>query len=329
MHLQDLINDVLDVQQIEQGLMVLQRQPVDLAALVAEVVALLQPLAQSRQVNLGPPPAGPVWVLADPQRLRQVLLNLGSNAIKYNRPGGGVRWLQAESVQDPPAGHELQLHDDGMGMSALQLARLFQPFERLGRERSGIEGTGLGLVIARRLVEAQGGRITVHSQPAQGTTVQLWLPAALAPHPAAVPAPAPAPAAPPAAGALQAGGAPRRVLLVEDDPLSALLFGEALRAHTGLALRVAGNAETALALAAQWQPELLVIDGHLPDAKGHELLARLRLLPGLAEVPAVMATADAMPADREAALARGFVAHWPKPLDVRHLPVQLGALLAG
>lgn len=329
MHLQDLINDVLDVQQIEQGLMVLQRQPVDLAALVGEVVAMLQPLAQSRQVHLGPPPAGPAWVLADLQRLRQVLLNLGSNAIKYNRPGGGVRWLQAEAVQGRLAGHELQLHDDGIGMSALQLARLFQPFERLGRERTGIEGTGLGLVIARRLVEAQGGRIAVQSQPAQGTKVQLWLPAAPAPGPGAGAAQAVAPAGVPVAVAAPAGTAPRRVLLVEDDPLSALLFGEALRAHTGLVLRVAGNGETALALAAQWQPELLVIDGHLPDAKGHELLAQLRRLPGLDAVPAVIATADAMPADREAALARGFIAHWPKPLDVRHLPAQIVALLAG
>lgn len=323
-HLHRLINDVLDVQQVEQGVLVLQRLPVDLVAMVAEVNSLLGPLAEEAGVQLGPPPQAGAWVLADPQRVRQVLLNLGSNAVKYNRPGGVVHWtLAPERLQDAAAWC-LQIEDKGLGMEAQQLARLFQPFERLGRENSGIEGTGLGLVISHRLVEALGGRISVHSRLGHGTRVQVSLPAADASTqgPAEAPPGAVSQAEPEAAE-----GRARRVLLVEDDSLSALLFSEALRLQAGFDLRVAGSAAEALAQVGGWRPELMVIDGHLPDAKGHELLQRLRGLPGLATVPAVMATADAMPADRDAALARGFQAHWPKPLDVRQLPAQLMALL--
>ena len=319
-HLHRLINDVLDVQQVEQGVLVLQRLTVDLAAMVAEVNSLLGPQAERAGVRLGPAPEGTAFVNADPQRLRQVLLNLGSNAVKYNSGGGGVRWALSPLPLDGAAAWCLEIEDDGLGMDAQQLARLFQPFERLGRENSGIEGTGLGLVIARRLVEAMGGCIRVHSQPGEGTRAQVQLPAAEAP--AKVPAAAPRPVP-----AMAGGERLRRVLLVEDDTLSALLFSEALRLQPGFELKVAGSAAEALAQVADWWPELMVIDGNLPDAKGHELLQRLREVPGLAAVPAVMATADAMPADRDAALARGFVAHWPKPLDVRHLPAQLLALM--
>ena len=331
-HLHQLINDVLDVQQVEQGVLVLQRLPVDLAATVAEVNSLLAPQAEQVDVRLGPAPEAAAWVLADPQRLRQVLLNLGSNAVKYNRAGGHVRWTLAPLWLDGASAWCLQIEDDGLGMDPQQLARLFQPFERLGRENSGIEGTGLGLVIARRLVEALGGRITVHSSMGQGTCVQVQLPATAAPAetasqvphlPVQTAAQTAAHTAVPAARERR----PRRVLLVEDDSLSALLFSEALRQQPGFELQVAGSAAEALAQVSGWLPELLVIDGHLPDAKGHELLQRLRGLPGLDSVPAVMATADAMPTDREAALARGFQAHWPKPLDVRHLPAQLLGML--
>lgn len=319
-HLHRLINDVLDVQQVEQGVLVLQRLTVDLSAMVAEVNSLLGPLADEAGVRLGPAPEAAAFVLADPQRVRQVLLNLGSNAVKYNRAGGAVRWELAPVLLDDAAAWCLQLEDDGLGMDVQQLARLFQPFERLGRENSGIEGTGLGLVISHRLVEALGGRISVHSLPGQGTRVQVHLPAA--PAPSDLPRPPLQPAVP-----AELDVRLRRVLLVEDDTLSALLFSEALRLQPGFELRVAGSAAEALAQVGGWLPELMVIDGHLPDAKGHELLQRLRGLPGLAAVPAVMATADAMPADRDAALARGFQAHWPKPLDVRQLPAQLRAQL--
>ena len=319
-HLRDLINDVLDLQQVEQGVLALARQPLDLAGAVRDASALLGALALRDGVQLRVAGDGPAPVLADPQRLRQVLLNLGANAIKYNHRGGSVQWRLAAQERDAQAGWQLQVVDDGLGMDTQQLARLFQPFERLGREASSVEGTGLGLVIARRLVEAHGGSLDITSAAGSGTTVSVWLPRSEA-------------AAPPAADtAPRTTVAPAqqrswRVLYVEDDPLSALLFAEALRAQPQIALRVAVDAPTALESARRWPPDLLVIDGHLPGALGHEVLAALRALPGLAHVPAVMATADAMPADRAAALARGFNAHWPKPLDVRSLAGQLLALL--
>ncbi len=319
-HLRDLINDVLDLQQVEQGALALARQPLDLAAAVRDASALLGAQALRDGVQLRVAGAGPAPVLADPQRLRQVLLNLGSNAIKYNRRGGSVQWRLAAQPRDGQDGWLLQVQDDGLGMDTQQLARLFQPFERLGREASSVEGTGLGLVIARRLVEAHGGALDITSTAGSGTTVGVWLPRAQA-------AAAAAPDSAPKAALAPAPQRAWRVLYVEDDPLSALLFAEALRAHPQIALRVAVDAATALDSATRWAPDLLVIDGHLPGARGHEVLAALRALPGLAHAPAVMATADAMPADRAAALAHGFQAHWPKPLDVRSLGAQLLALL--
>jgi PAS domain S-box-containing protein len=325
-HLRDLINDVLDLQQVEQGMLALQPVPIDLAQAVRDAAALLAPAAQRAGVHqafeLPPRTAAAAAVLADPQRLRQVLLNLGSNAVKYNRRGGSVRWSLAAAERAGQPGWRLALRDQGLGMDAQQLARLFQPFERLGREASSVEGTGLGLVIARRLVQAQGGELAIDSQAGVGTTVSLWLPRTEQALPAATAGP----------GAVPARAAPEqrwRVLYVEDDALSALLMSEALRAQSQIELRVAGDGAAAQALAQQWPPQLLIIDGHLPGSLGHEVLAALRALPGLAQVPAVMATADAMPADREAALARGFVAHWPKPLDVRGLGARVLALLQG
>ncbi|WP_425261765.1 PAS domain-containing hybrid sensor histidine kinase/response regulator [Rubrivivax sp. RP6-9] len=319
-HLRDLINDVLDLQQVEQGVLALSRQPLDLTAAVRDASALLGAQALRDGVQLRVAGDGPAPVLADPQRLRQVLLNLGSNAIKYNRRGGSVQWRLSPQERDAQAGWRLQVVDDGLGMDPQQLARLFQPFERLGREATSVEGTGLGLVIARRLVAAHGGSLDITSVAGSGTTVNVWLPRAEA-------AAAPAADTAPRAAVAPAQQRSWRVLYVEDDPLSALLFAEALRAQPQIALRVAVDAATALESATRWPPDLLVIDGHLPGALGHEVLAALRALPGLAHVPAVMATADAMPADREAALARGFGAHWTKPLDVRSLAAQLLALL--
>lgn len=315
-HLLDLINDVLDLQQVEQGGLALRSAGVDAAALARDVEALLRPQAQRLALATQLDSLDGVHVLADAQRLRQVLLNLGSNAIKYNRPGGRVRW-HAERGDERRWG--IVIEDSGPGLDEAQLARLFRPFERLGRETSGIEGSGLGLVIARRLVEAMAGELTIHSEPGQGTRVTVWLPRADAS--AIVPAAlaAPAPAASQMHGDGDRSGREIRVLYVEDNPLNALLFTEALRRHPELSLRVAADGEEALALALDWQPDLLVIDMHLPGATGTEVLRGLRRLPGLGAVPAVVCSADAMPEDRERALAEGFSGYWTKPLDVRRL----------
>jgi PAS domain S-box-containing protein len=321
-HLLVLINDVLDLQQVEQGTLALRERPVDAEALVREVAALLRPQADKHGVSLQPDVAEGTWVRADVQRLRQVLLNLGSNAIKYNRAGGQVRWQLAAA---DPARWGMVTADTGPGLDTTQLARLFQPFERLGRESTAVEGSGLGLLIARRLVEAMGGALTIDSAPGVGTRVTVWLAREV---PALAAAAPPQPAALPSV-ALSAAGSRRRVLYVEDNPLNVLVFEEALRREPAVELRVAVNAEAALAAVELWTPELLIIDMNLPGATGTDLLQALRRRPALAGVPAVVCSADAMPEDRERALDAGFELYWTKPIDVRALPSAIGAALQG
>ena len=325
-HLLALVNDVLDLQQVEQGALAMRPEALPLADAVQAVCVLLQPQAAAAGVTLDGAATGLAGhVHADRQRLRQVLLNLAANAVQYNRPGGGVRFLRRDG--DPQAGAAvprigLAVEDDGPGLTPDQLGRLFQPFERLGREAGAGDGSGLGLLIARRLTEAMGGELDITSELGRGTRVTVWLPRADAACATAAPDPA---AAPPAAPGRTAPG---RVLYVEDNALNALLFAEALRDAPHVELRVVANAAEALDAAAAWHPDLLVIDGHLPDAKGHQVLERLRALPGLATTPAVMCSADALPEDRARAFARGFSAYWSKPLDVHRLPVDIARLLA-
>jgi len=319
-HLLVLINDVLDLQQVEQGTLALRVGAVDIDAMVREVAALLLPQAQKHGVSLCPALPGPTWVRADAQRLRQVLLNLGSNAIKYNRAGGDVRWLLDSSR---PQRLGLVTIDTGPGMAPGQLSRLFEPFERLGREGSEIEGSGLGLLIARRLAQAMGGTLTIDSTPQVGTRATVWLARAT---PEAAMAPTPQPTGVPRV-ARSAAGSRRRVLYVEDNALNVLLFEEALRREPGVELCVAVSGEQALAMVEHWTPELLIIDLNLPGVTGTELLQALRLRPALASVPAVVCSADAMPEDRARALAAGFDHYWTKPIDVRALPGVIAATL--
>ena len=273
-------------------------------------------------MSLHPAAFAGAWVRADAQRLRQVLLNLGSNAIKYNRAGGEVRWQVDDS---DPARWGVVTADTGPGLDAEQLGRLFQPFERLGHEGSEVEGSGLGLLIARRLVEAMGGTLAMDSTPGVGTRVTVWLPRAM---PAATEVPPPLPAASPGVAPTLAG-ARRRVLYVEDNALNVLLFEEVLRRQPGVELRVAISGEEAMAVVQHWTPELLIIDMNLPGVTGIELLRALRLQPSLAGVPAVVCSADAMPEDRARALAAGFDHYWTKPIDVHALPGAITAALHG
>jgi PAS domain S-box-containing protein len=303
-HLLALIDDVLDLQKIEEGALSLQLHPVDLHDAVTRTSELLMPLAQTAGVSfeLAVPPA--TWVRADMQRLRQVLLNIGSNAIKYNHRGGTVRWRFDHADGRP----SLCIEDTGPGMTDEQMARLFQPFERLGRETSTIEGTGLGLIIARSLVQAIGGRLSIASSAGAGTSVRIELQAAAAP----------ASASGRAEPVVAAAKAPAlRMLYVEDNRINAILFEEAMRLHGDcVELRVAEDGDQAVLIAGSWHPEVLVLDAHLPGASGFDVLRLLRALPGLDNVPAYMCSADAMPDDVQRAYEAGFVGYWTKPINV-------------
>jgi len=307
-----LIDDVLDLQQVEQGALALRQETVDARRLLHEAASMLRPQALLRGLAQHLPGEGAALVRADSTRLRQVLLNLGSNAIKYNRVDGEVRWSvdQSDSTQ-----LGLVVEDTGPGLDAAQRERLFRPFERLGRETSDTEGTGLGLVISRRLVEAMGGRLALHSTPGIGTRVEVWLPRADA-----------AVASAPGTGALPPGAA--RVLYVEDNPVNAALLEEALHEEAGCEVRLAADGDEALRIVRDWRPDLLVIDMHLPGPDGHQVLKRLRAMPGLAAVPAVMCSADVQPGDRERARDAGFAAYWTKPVDLAKVVAEVRELLA-
>ncbi len=314
-HLLSLINDVLDLSALESGDLPAQRQPVPIASLVQQSLPLLQPQADAAGVRLC---QGELegTAIADPVALRQALLNLLSNAIKYNRRGGEVR------VEAAPRDGRLCLavSDSGRGMSAHQLAHLFEPFNRLGREREGIEGTGIGLAIVKASIQRMGGSVTVCSREGEGSRFELELPLAAAPcgQPTAA-------GSPRARGAIDARPAgPRgRVLYIEDDPVNLLLVREMMRHRPDLQLDAATNGEEGLQLAQAHRPALILLDMHLPDIDGQEVLRRLRADSRTAALRCVAVSANAMPEDIGLARAAGFDDYWTKPLDLTAFAIAL------
>jgi signal transduction histidine kinase/CheY-like chemotaxis protein len=321
-HLVRLIDDVLDLARIEAGTLRMAIAAVDVRQAVARAVEIVQPQLDQLGValtlhgldgvgTLALPP-----VQADPTRLTQVLVNLLSNAAKYNRSGGRVR---LESVLTDDDGVALRVVDDGLGMTAAQLAQLFEPFNRLGREGGAIEGTGIGLVITRHLVELMHGRLDVASTPDRGSTFAVWLPA----HRAA-PQPPPqdiaAPRAPLAAAAA-------RVLYIEDNEVNATLMRELLRQRPAIELLVAGSVGEGLAIARSQHLDLLLLDMHLPDGHGHQVIDALAADPGLRQLPIVVVSADATLAQVGNALERGVAAYLTKPIDVAETLTTIDRLL--
>jgi len=314
-HLLAMINDVLDLSRIESGGMMLAPETVALSALVQEAMALVATAARDAQVELvvEPPAADAVRgdrALADHLRLRQVLVNLMSNAVKYNHPQGRVtvRWgatPEGDSVQ-------LEVVDTGHGLTPQQRAHLFEPFNRLGAERSRIEGTGIGLVVTQRLVQLMGGSIAVDSEAGVGSTFIVTLPAAAQDS-------GEAPSAPEhrAANRRDASNGPRRTMLyAEDNPMNVELVREVMHLRPDCRLVVARNGREAIALAARERPDLMLLDMHLGDMTGIDVLRRVAEDPSLARVPCVALSADAMPAPIEAARQAGFKGYLTKPLDV-------------
>ena len=258
-------------------------------------------------------------VRADAARLSQILANLLSNAVKYNRPHGRV------DVQARREGDELRIDvcDTGLGMNEEQRAQLFQPFNRLGAERTHTEGTGLGLVITRDLIGLMGGRLQVDSEPGRGTRMSVLLPpGAAATRSSPVLSPMPE-------AAMRPVGRMARVLYVEDNAVNALLVEAMLQPLPDVSLRVAEDGAAALVSVRTEQPDLLLLDMNLPDIDGCALLADLRGVGGLDSVPAVAVSADAMPAQIERARRAGFHAYWTKPLDVSQVQRDVQRLLSG
>jgi CheY-like chemotaxis protein len=309
-YLLSLITDVLDLSSLEAGGMRLELASVRLADAVAEAVPLVEPLAARHRVSLHLEALpGDMW--ADPTRLRQVLVNLLSNAIKYNRPGGTVT---IASQRDGEA-VTLRVSDTGRGMSPEQLAHLFEPFNRLGRERGAVEGTGIGLAIVNALVARMGGSIAATSREGEGSEFVLRLPAAA---PAAEP-PVLRSAAETTFAELAALGrrlARAEILCIEDNPLNVLLIEELVALRPALHLSCEPNGTLGVKRALALRPDLVLVDMQLPDFDGFEVLRRLRAAPETASIPCIALSANAMPQHISRALDAGFAAYWTKPLDI-------------
>lgn len=312
-HLLDLINEILDLATVESGRVPLRAEPVSLAEVTEECLQMMRPVAHREGVVIEAiaEPDDTV-VRADRGRLKQVLLNLLSNAIKYNRRGGRVV-VEHHGTDD--AFGELQVSDTGAGLTPAQLPHLFEPFERFDAARSGIEGTGIGLSVSKRLVELMGGRIGARSEPGQGSTFWVRLPAAEGDAVAAVqqavaqarmPGPTPASAL-----------ARQKVLYVEDNLPNQQLMQDLLATRGDLELIVTDDPQQALSIACERSPALVLLDIQLPGIDGYELLSLMRSR-GVT-VPVIAVSANAMPRDLERGRAAGFVEYLTKPLDLRRV----------
>jgi PAS domain S-box-containing protein len=311
-HLLELINEVLDISRIESNTMALSLEPVHLGSVLADALSLIRPLADEAGVRLlhDLAESAALYALADQQRLKQVLINVLSNAVKYNQRGGDVR-VRCRELADGRV--ETAVADTGRGMTAAQLARLFEPFDRLGAEGSGIEGTGLGLSLSRGLVEAMGGTITAESEPDVGTTMGIRLRGAKPQHePLAGDVAAPVTALVPHAER-------RTIVYVEDNLSNLTLVGRLLARLPNVHLIPVMKGTLALELVREHQPDLVLLDLHLPDLHGRQVLRQLKCDPVTAGIPIVVLSADATRAQFERLLTEGAAGYLTKPIDVESL----------
>ncbi len=316
-HLLGLIDEVLDISRIATGTISFSPESVRVREVVNEAMELIQPLADQRDVVLRAEDANGLHVLADRQRLKQVVLNLLSNAVKFSQDGGQVRvsWEKAAEGR-----LRLRVTDEGPGIPDDRLDRLFVPFDRLGAEQSGVEGTGLGLPLSKALVEAMGGSMHIESRVGVGSTFAIEL--ALAEPPvdryereqesAAVAGP---------------GGEGRTVLHIEDNLSNLALIERVLNRFPDVRLLSAMQGRLGLDLAREHLPDLILLDLHLPDISGEEALRNLREDPLTTRIPVVVISADATPVHVKRLLAAGAHDYMTKPLDVKRFLDVVGGTL--
>ncbi len=315
-----LINEILDLALIESGKLQLSAQAISLGELMADCQAMLQEQAQGRGVRVNFPRfERPCFVQADRTRAKQVLINLLGNAIKYNRIGGQVdvrcNVLPGQRVC-------VSVQDTGPGLTAPQLAQLFQPFNRLGQEDSAVQGTGIGLVVSKQLVDLMGGRIGVDSTPGLGSRFWFELDAAAMPH-AAV-------AQPPDLAALRALGetSVRTVLCIENNAANMKLVEKLIARRPGLRLLCAQHAQQGIEMARAAAPDVVLMDIHLPGLGGVQAMELLAQDPATAHIPVIALRAHDMPQDIEAGLAAGFFRYLTKPMRVEEFMHTLDLALA-
>lgn len=308
-HLLELINEVLDLSKVESGHIDLSLEPVEVCLIVEDCLGLIATLADKRDIGISHLGLKGAMVRADRTRLKQALLNLLANAIKYNREGGRVH-LDVQAQGDDRL--RIRVTDSGQGIAAGRLVELFQPFSRLGAEQSDIEGTGIGLAITRRIVEMMGGAVGVESEVGVGSTFWIELPLETMADSAADRDDAAHEAMP----AKRVEGVQHVVLYIEDNPSNIKLVAQILGHRPHIRLLTAHTPELGLELARSRHPELILLDINMPGMDGYQVLEVLKADARLQAVPVIAVTANAMPRDIERGHAAGFSEYLTKPINV-------------
>jgi len=322
-HLLELINEVLDLAKVESGQIDLSLEPVEVCPVVDECLGLVGPLADKRDIQLSHIGLKGAMVRADRMRLKQALLNLLANAIKYNREGGSVR------LDVRPEGEDrlrIRVMDTGPGIAAGRQAELFQPFNRLDIEGSDIEGTGIGLTITQRIVEMMGGSVGVDSEVGMGSTFWIELPResmadATLDHES--------PAGDGTTLAQRMDAVQHTVLYIEDNPVNIKLIAQILGRYKHIHLLTAHTPELGIELALTRRPELILLDINMPGMDGYQVLEVFKADARLRAIPVVAVTANAMARDIERGKAAGFTEYLTKPIDITGFFNMLDCCLSG
>jgi signal transduction histidine kinase/ActR/RegA family two-component response regulator len=320
-YLLELINEILDLALIESGKLTLSAESVALAQIMSECRALIESQAQMRGISMTFPKFKTAYFIkADRTRMKQILINLLFNAIKYNKPGGAVE------VEIKPAGrHSIRIcvRDTGEGLSPAQLTQLFQPFNRLGKEASAVEGTGIGLVMTKRLIEMMGGAIGVSSTVGIGT--EFWVEIGLTGAPQITGHDLDQAATP--YSDIPDGAPIRTILYVEDNPANLELVEQIVARRSDLRLLSAADGEIGLEYARAYLPTLILMDINLPGISGIDAMNALKADPATAHIPIIALSANAVPRDIDKAIEAGFSDYLTKPINVaRFMTVLDGAL---
>jgi PAS domain S-box-containing protein len=320
-HLLHLIGKILDLSRIESGRMELCMEAVDLAPIVAECRVVVEPMRLERGIQLEdliagrPTPA----VCGDGLRLKQVLLNLLINAVKYSREGGRV-CVRGEAKQGT---YKLSVVDSGPGIPPERVAEAFEPFRRLPRKDARVDGSGIGLAVAKGLMDLMHGQIGVEPGETGGSVFSIEVPLAEE----TVPPPArEAAAGPPPRSRAQPARSPSTVLYVEDEPVNLVLMREIFSRHPSYALLEATSGRSGVSMAKAMRPDIVLMDINLPDMDGFEALAALRADPATRDLPVIAVSAYAMSEDVARGLRAGFAEYITKPIEIDELMRTLDAM---
>ena len=304
-HLLTLINDILDFSKIEAGRVELSIENVDLSSLLEDTKTFIQPLAERRSIKVNISSCFGIFIRVDYTRMKQILLNLLSNGIKYNRPCGSVEII-CESRDDGLVA--ISVTDTGIGISDINQKELFKPFTRLGQECSNIEGTGIGLTITKQLVEMMGGSIDFQSVAGEGSTFTVMMPSSNIPIATTT--------RPLTTFRTESDSMKGTVVYVEDNPANIELMEMVFSGFGNIQLLTAPNGELGIELIRSSRPDLIILDLNLPGIDGFEVLRLVRQMAEGANIPAIALTAAASRQDIQNGMEAGFVHYLTKPFDI-------------